>query len=188
VVRRQRWLELQFGEVVAAQQRLQQNLREERQRSQELSQALADAREQLEQAVGRLSEEARTGRELQTRLAGIQQEMNQLQGELALVLQSRSAGETEGSTPVQLERIVVRDAAAPGLQGRVVSVHRDWNFVIIDLGWDAVSVGDTVSIFRDNQLLAQARIERVQEGVCAATLLPQWAAANVDVDDLVRVL
>ena len=59
---------------------------------------------------------------------------------------------------------------------------------MIDLGWDAVRIGDTVSIVRNGQLLAKARIDRVQEGVSAATLLSDWETAEIHVNDLVRVL
>ena len=182
-------LELRFGEILATHEQLNSDLTSERRRSKELSEALASVRGQLEEAVGRLSQESRTVRELQMRLAAMQQHMDQLQGELALTLQEGQGGaKSEKPGPVQLERVLVSDAGAPGLQGRVVSVHRDWRFVVINLGWDAVKIGDTVSIFRNDELLAKARVERVQEGICAATLLPEWETAEVRINDLVRVL
>ena len=151
-------------------------------------------RNELEQSVGRLMEETRTVRELQMHLAAMQQQMDQLQGELAVTLQEHQG--TPGQArqqqpkpaPVQLEKIVVSDAGSVGLQGRVLSVHRDWSFVVIDLGWDAVKIGDVASVFRNEQLLAKVRVDRVQEGICAATLLPEWEHADVRVNDSVRVL
>ena len=122
------------------------------------------------------------------RLSTTQQQMDQLQGELALALQSHSWAAQEASGAVQLERVVVSDAGASNLNGRVVSVNKDWHFVVIDLGWDAVRIGDTVSIFRGEQLLAKARVDRVQEGICAATILPEWGTAEVHVNDLVKLL
>jgi hypothetical protein len=182
-------LELQFGEVLATHEQLADDLKNERQHSQELSEALASMRGQLEETGGRLTEQTQNVRELQMRLAAMQQQLDQLQGELAIALQERQDGATrQGSGPVQLERIVVSDAASSGLHGRVVSVHRNWNFVVIDLGWDAVRIGDTISIFRNDQLLAKARIDRVQEGICAATVLPEWETAEIRVNDLVRIL
>ena len=105
-----------------------------------------------------------------------------------MTLQERPREPAADSNPVQLERVVVSHADASELKGRIVSVHQDWNFVVIDLGWDAVKIGDTVSIFHNEQLLAKARIERVQEAVCAATILPEWNAASVQVNDVARVL
>ncbi len=188
VVESRRQLELQFGEMLAKNHQLERNLQGEQQRSEELSGALASIRSRLEEAVGRLANEMREVRELQMRLATKDQEAGQLQGELSMALQDRQAIAKSKTVPVQLDRIVVSNAGTPGLQGRVLSVHRDWNFVVLDLGWSAVRVGDTVSIFRNNQLLAKVRIERVQEGVCAATVLPEWETAQIEVNDLVRIL
>ena len=182
-------LELQFGEVLATHDRVKTELDNERQRSKEISDALVTMRGRLEEAVGHLTEEVRKAQELRARLSMMQSHMDQLQGELALALQR-----VEGSAPpgeagaVQLERIVVSETGAAASSGRVVSINRDWNFVVIDLGWDAVRIGDTVSIFRGDQLLAKARVERVQEGICAATLLPEWQAAEIHVNDVVKIL
>lgn len=182
-------LELQAGEAAAVQGRLHGELELERQRSLELSEALAATRGQLEEAVGRLTEESRSARELKARLAGVQRQMEQLQGELVVALEAREGSVPPASAgPVQLERVVVSGPGSPRLQGRVMSVHQDWNFIIVDLGWDAVRIGDTVSVFRDDRLLAKARVERVQEGICAAAILPEWKAAEIRVSDLARVL
>ena len=184
-----RRVELQFAEVRATHERLTSDLQKEQQRSGELTQALTSARAQLEQAVGRLTEEGRTVRELQQRLATMQHQMDQLQGELAIALQDREGSLNTGkASPVQLERVVVSDASMANFQGRILSVHRDWNFVVVNLGWNEVKLGETISIFRDEHLLAKARVERVQEGVCAATMLQEWANADIRVNDLVRVL
>ena len=181
-------LERRFGEVMASHERLNSDLDTERQRSQELEQALASAKSQFEQASGRLAEEGRTSRTLQLRLAEMQQQMDQLQGELAVTLKQREGASGVKPGAVQIERVVVSDAGGSNPAGRVISIHRDWNFVVINLGWDAVRIGDVVSIFRDDAFQAKARIERVQEGVCAATVLPDGKTDAVQLNDRVRVL
>ena len=191
-VEARRKLELQFGEVLATHGQLKERLGREQQRSQALSDELLAMRGKLEEAVGRLSDETKTVRQLQLRLAGMQQQLDQLQGELAVSAGSPASGAASAgsaaSAPVQLERIVVSHAESPGTKGRVLSVHKNWNFIVIDLGWDAVHIGDTVSIFRDDQLLAKARVDRVQEGASAATLLPEWEQSDIRINDLVRIL
>jgi len=168
---------------------VQADLRNEQERSHGLSEALATTRGQLEETTGRLTEERQSVRALQARVAAMQQQMDQLQGELALTFQARAQeAAAKGAGPVQLERIVVSSEALPGLRGRIVSVHQEWDFVVIDLGWDAVKIGDTVSIFRDERLLAKARVDRVQEDVCAATVLPGWDMGTISVNDEAQVL
>ncbi|OGX28490.1 MAG: hypothetical protein A3B78_00095 [Omnitrophica WOR_2 bacterium RIFCSPHIGHO2_02_FULL_67_20] len=181
-------LDRRFAEISAAHEQLTGDLATERSRSQALEEALASAKRELEQTTGRLAEESRTSRGLQLRLAEMQQQLDQLQGELAVTLtqQGGGAGVTPGA--VQIDRVIVSDAGGANPAGRVISIHRDWDFVVISLGWDAVHIGDVVSIFRDDQLQAKAKIERVQEGVCAATVLPDWKTDAIQLNDLVRVL
>ena len=64
-------LELQFGEVLASQGELKRSLKTERQRTHDLSEALASTRGQFEEAVGRLAEETRALRTLQMRFAAM---------------------------------------------------------------------------------------------------------------------
>ena len=193
-VESRRQLELKFGEVLAVHTQLEGALKHEQEHSQALSGALAAMRSELEQSVGRLMEETRRARELQMRLAAMQQQMDQLQGELAVTLQEHQGSAAPArapqprSAPVQLEKIVVSEAGSIGSQGRVLSVHRNWNFVVIDLGWDTVKIGDVASVFRNEQLLAKVRVDRVQEGICAASVLPEWESADIRANDFVRVL
>jgi hypothetical protein len=184
-----RQLEQRVGEMLATHDQVQVKLQQEQQRSGELSESLAAARGQLDEMTVRLSDEDANVKKLQARLASMQQQMDQVQGELALAMQERQqAAAANGSGPVQLERILVTGDAPSGLHGRVLSVYRDWDFVVINLGWDLVRVGDTVSIVRDGQLLAKARVERVQEDLCAATVLPEWDAASININDAVQIL
>ena len=189
VLEGRRQLERQFTDMFATVERAQTGMRRERQRAQELSDALVSARAQMEEAVGRLAAEQHTVRELRVRMTAMDQQMNQLQSQLAVAMQNDpvlSSG-TEARA-IQLDRIVVSSADAPALQGRVVSVHPEWNFVVLDLGWSTVKIGETVSIVRGDKLLAKARVERVQEDVCAATILPEWQTAEVHVNDVARLL
>ncbi|MBI2093167.1 MAG: hypothetical protein HYT88_00375 [Candidatus Omnitrophica bacterium] len=177
----------QVGKILQAHQQARHELQEEQQRSQKLSEALTLAQSKLEEMTTRATEEARSVQDLQLRLAGVHEQMSQLQGELASVLRERQTSKNASST-VQLDRIIVSQEGAPELQGRVLSVDRQWKFIVVDLGWDAVRIGDVVSIFRNGKLLAKARIERVQEGISAASFLPDWEHAEVETNDLVKLL
>ena len=182
-------LERQFASLLSTHRELADHLKTEQQRSKELSEALASTRQELEVTVGQLSEETTSSRDLRMRLASMQQQMDRLQGELALALEDQREEAASGASgPVQLERIVISDAGSATVQGRVLSIHRDWNFVVVDLGWNAVKIGDILSIYRNEQLLAKARVERVQEGVCAATILPEWQTSEIHINDQARIL
>jgi hypothetical protein len=182
-------LERHVSGILATHRQLTSELATERQRNDTLSEAIVAKSAELERAVGRLTDESRTIRELQQQLMTQEQQMAQLQGELASALQrAQAAAVIAPDAAVELERVLVSSDGAPPLQGRVISVHPEWDFVVIDLGWDAVKIGDTVSILRNEALLAKARVERVQEGVSAAAILPEWDAAGIEVNDRAQLL
>ena len=189
VARRQ--LELQLGELRADRERIGHALDTERERVESLSKELADRNQELERTVARLTQEQRTMETLERKLAAVQHQFDLVQGELALALQHRGV-DAASPTPsmVQLEKVVVTGApsGASALEGHVISVHSEWKFIVTDLGWDTVNIGDVISIYRNNQLLGKARIERVQEEASAATLLPEWEDSGVEVNDVVRAL
>src|SRR3989338_1738591 len=182
-------LERHVSGILATHRQLTNDLATERQRNHTPSEAIVAKSAELEQAVGRLTEESRTIRELQQQLRTQEQQMAQLQGELSSALQrAQSASMIAPDAAVELERVLVSSDGASPLQGRVISVHPEWNFVVIDLGWDAVKIGDTISILRNEAVLAKAKVERVQEGVSAAAVLPEWDAAGIEVNDRAQLL
>lgn len=163
-------------------------LRVSRAKNIELIETLTEKHLVLEETLARLIEEERSLQSMERQVSSMGIKIGQLQGELALALERLPKGFGNGKS-VLLERVVIGESSEhPGTQGRVISVDRDWKFVVIDLGWDAVNIGDTVSIFRQDELMAKARIERVQENVAAASILPKWKNASVEINDTVRAL
>ena len=186
-----RQLELQFAEVQTERDRLARIAETERDRSDELAATLATKDEQLQGVISRLSQEETLIEDLQQQLVAMQTQLDGMQGELSASLQTKNTIRKTASrqNPVELERVIVSDGSSESaLQGRVVSVHPEWQFVVINLGWDTVNVGDMVSIYHGSQLIGRARVERVQEQISAAGLLPDSVKGEVQVDDLVRVL
>lgn len=183
-------LQERFQRIQTLNQELTQGLKIERGRAEELETRLDEKTRSLSDLEAKLSSEQTVVRDLQARLMDMTDQVEQLQGELVVALEAQedqvlTAREKEA---IRLERVVVSNTSSPALSGRVVSVHEDWRFVIINLGWKAVRIGDTVSIFRNQDLLAKARIERVQEGMAAASILPAWDVADISINDLVRAM
>ena len=86
-----------------------------------------------------------------------------------------------GSEAVKLPRIEIKDDS---LKGRVVSVNKEQNFVIIDIGRrDGVQVGMEFSIYRENDLIAKLEAIDVREVTSAAKIslgLPNTQIAEAD--------
>ncbi len=182
-------IEGRFERVSAQHQQTRRQIVRDQHHTRRLVKVLMKNSTQLNHTRAQLAQQRQTVQKLHARLSDVQQQMDQVQGELALALE-RESGSSELRQPdaVELERVLVSNANMPALEGRVVSVHPEWHFVVIDLGWDVVNVGDRVQIVRDGSRVADARVERVQESICAATILPEWEPTSIRVNDLARVM
>ena len=133
---------------------------------------------------------------LQGRLAQIESQVSQLQAELVLTARAREAliqrvPAQAGSGTAELEKIDVVVGPIGSLaeaSGKIIQVNPEWEFVVVDLGWHTVDIGDVLGIYRGDQLIAKVKVERVQEQVAAASILPEYRTAEIAVNDRVAVL
>jgi uncharacterized membrane-anchored protein YhcB (DUF1043 family) len=59
--------------------------------------------------------------------------------------------------------------AATALEGKVLVINKDYNFVVINLGGkDAVKIGDTFSVYHGNKYLGDVKVEKVHDAMSAA--------------------
>lgn len=160
-------------------------------KTQDLTRALSAKEEALRHTQTRMKQADLVIQELQERLSVVQHHFGLLQEEFMLSMRARG-GQRAGSaaSSVELEKVVVMppNSSATGWEGRVVAVHPEWQFVVLDLGWELVNLGDLVAIYHEGQMIAKARIERVQKEASVATLLPEWAVEQIAVNDAVRAL
>ena len=186
-LRLQQQLAQQAQQLRTDRDRLAETVAAAQSRNTELTQTLDAKNLALEEVSARLTQQEHVTQEMQEKLASLQKQFDSVQGELAMAVSSRAKRSPGGA--VSLEKIVVAQGSpASSAQGRVVSVDPQWRFIVFDLGWNTVKIGDIVSISRNKELLGKARVERVQEEVSAATLLPEWTNNEVKVDDTVRPL
>lgn len=77
---------------------------------------------------------------------------------------------------------------APGREGKILVVNREFNFVVVNLGSkDGLKAGAQLSIWRGNKAVAKAQVERIYDNMAAATLLTEEQKGQVQEGNLVRV-
>jgi len=68
------------------------------------------------------------------------------------------------------------DLAADQLQGQILIVNKDYNFVVINLGSkDGVAVGDSFSLYHDNNYVGDVQISKIHDSMAAADFLSEDA-------------
>jgi len=98
----------------------------------------------------------------------------------------------EGSRTVELSPIVVQGKQEPTpvtltLTGRVLSINKDYNFVVIDLGTNAgVKVNDEFVVYRDNKFIAHLKVVQTREEISAADIKDQAAQEQIREGDIVK--
>ena len=175
--------EHKLSQTIQAKQLIEAKLAASEQRSQKLADALDLKTQEVDQVVRRLEEEANAVELLKGRLAQTESQINQLQAELVLSVRAREelAKAQAGSAPIELEKIkvTVRPLGLSGDSGKIIQVNLDWQFVVVDLGWNALSIGDVLGIYQGDELIAKAKVERVQEQVAEASILPEYQTAAI---------
>ena len=168
--------------ATARQTHLQAALATANARVEELEVSARDAAE----LAARLKETERTVDDLKARLTSASRQITTLQTRLVLAQASRDESmEPNASTAgaVELDPVAVGARANAAVSGKIVQLHPEWEFVVLNVGWDQVSVGDVLKVFRQRQLLAEVQIERVQEQAAAARILPAYRTVALAVDD-----
>ena len=109
---------------------------------------------------------------------------------------SQRAQPSQKSQDLELPPIVVRsgqeggeinqaDKESAGLNGQILSINEENNFVIISLGKDSgVAEGDRLNVYRDSKYIAQIQIIQVRKDISAADI--KELTAKLQVGDLVK--
>ena len=188
--------EQKLSQTIQAKQLVEAKLSAEERRSQKLAETLEVKTKEVDQVVRRLEAEANAVELLQGRLAQMESQVSQLQAELLLSARGRDElaqrlQAQAGGGQTELEKIKVAVGPLDGFgtaAGKILQINPEWQFVVINLGWQALNIGDVLGIYRGDQLVAKVKVERIQEQVAAASILPEYRTAEIAVNDRVAVL
>ena len=140
----------------------------------------AQQTQELSDVTSRLDAQQKEASQLRGRISAQSQQLGLLQTELLL---ARKSQEPSGTTVAELPIVTVRRAREADATGRVLQVNPEWNFVVIDQGWEAVRLGDRMAITRDAAVVAVAEVERLSDRACAARVLPGYQTTMIAAGD-----
>ena len=158
-------------------------------------QKIADLNNQLESQLNAKKELEAANQQLQEKIAQLTQDLESLKTQGTTTTEPPSTG--SGTTPsssavkpdstslnVELDTIVV----SPGtkLDGRILMIDADSNFVILSLGEkDGIKPESILSIFRGDEYLGDVKVNRVQMEMSAADLIPPCSISMIKQNDRV---
>ncbi|MBF0531467.1 MAG: hypothetical protein HQL23_00035 [Candidatus Omnitrophica bacterium] len=162
-----------------------------------LDKQIADTEQKVRDLNAQIDQEKSAKREIELKLKETETKARDLEKKLAAAAAPQPV---EGVVPaenivpaattakprVNLDKIIVNPANIP--EGRIVSVDKDTEFVIIDLGQkDGVVTGMDFSVYRGKEYLGDIRVTRVQTKMSAADLIPPLSSSQARQNDQVVV-
>lgn len=139
---------------------------------------LTQKQQEIADLTTRLDAHQMEANQLRERISAQGQQLGLLQTELLL---ARTAQAQTGETATELPTVTVRRTR--DVSGRVLQVNPEWNFVVVDQGWEAVRLGDRMTITRGEETVAMAEVERLSERACAARVLPGYEMTRIAAGD-----
>ena len=171
------FIENKLEETIIAKKTVQKELNTEKRKRFALETEIEEKEEQIRLSLSRLQKEIVARRETEAQLVITMKEKG--------ILEAKISKLTKKTGTFELERIVVK--TTPILVGRVLMVNREYDFIVADLGrGDNVKLGDVLSVYRNEKFIARVQVERLEENICAAAVLPGWQNVEFNESDEVR--
>lgn len=184
-------LEVKAGELVTRTKLLSESYEREKQQNDVIRLKLDKKDKEFEDAKTKLSTIVDEKAKVQKMLEAERTKYNQLRERVDKLVDVKDLLEEKvrdiiNKQGIELERIVVKSEGE--LEGKVLVVNREYNFVVVDIGVkDDVEVGDILTIFREGKYAGEARIEKIYDTMSAATIMKEAKPNAISVDDNVIV-
>ena len=175
--------------------------------------ALAAEASQARSEIAALSEKMRQGetekKNLTEELAKAKQSYQALSNELMTLRQAKEALERRvkemlATQSTEAERIVVKPtqpgqpaqskaaanppAGGKAMEGKVLVVNREFNFIVVNLGSkDGLQSGANLTVWRGDKKIGSAQGERLYDNMAAATLMVEEQKGQIREGDQIRV-
>lgn len=158
---------------------------------------LAEAQKQL---ADKDSEIAQLKNDLSVKVTQIQELERQASLTSTIPLDGKAKGSDQKSKtaairlPLKKEQVhdlnAKKEITTGALEGKILAVNAAWNFIVINLGQqDGVSNGMIMTVKRNGQVIAKAKISSVEPSTSAADVIggSVTAGVNVQIGDLIFI-
>ncbi len=184
--------ELKIDQLKEEAKRLSQDLERQKKEAQAALAKLKDGENKVRKLSTALKEQETKVESLMQTRKSLKSQNEELNIQLSQIRLAKQALENKiligESGAVQLEKIVVRGITQE-IEGKVLVVNDEFNFVVLDLGEDSgVEPGTILTITRDGAVLGKVEVENVYEDMSSAIILPQWQKGPFMEDDNVEIL
>lgn len=186
-------LAAQVGDLTSQAKAISDQLASEKRARESLTSELAKVRDEAADLKDRLDTERQEKLTVTEELSKAKQSYQALSNELTTIRQAKEALEKRvkemlSTRAKEAEQIVVKPTeAARVLEGKVLVVNREFNFVVINLGSkDGIASGSAFTISKEGRTVGRAQVERIYENMSAANIIEEPRKGEIQEGDSVR--
>lgn len=134
----------------------------------ELEDKLAQAQNNLEKMQAQLTDLESKRTDLETKIKDLEAQAKEVQNKDVELGKIVVNPESEGSLP-SVNAQEQRAPEATGLEGKVLVVNKEYNFVVINLGnSDGINTDDIFSVYHNHNYIGDIKVEKVHDSMSAA--------------------
>jgi len=189
-------METQLGDLTEQAKTLAEQMAQEKRARETLTTELASARKRATDLKKQTEAERREKATVTAELSKAKQSYQALSNELTTLRQAKEALERRvkemlAARAKSANQIVVRptpEAAPEQLEGRILVVNKEFNFVVLNLGSkDKLQAGDRFVVYRDGDRVGSVEVNRIYENMAAADVLEEETRDPIREGDTVRI-
>jgi len=169
-------VENKLADTVKAKEAVETELTAEKERSSMLQEELEDKNQQIKLALDRIEQEISARRKVEAQLMITLQEKEDLAQKVS-----------QSSDTVELEKIVINPGSV--ITGKIIMVNKEYAFVVVNLGHQqSLKAGDILYVYRNDEVIGKVQIQRTEENMSAAAILPDWQNVEFKENDVVKTM
>ncbi len=173
-------------EVSAEFEQIKVDLEQRKGLMQELEDKLSKAQEKEKIAQSKLTVLSNEKKELEDKLRELQGSSQGVELGKIVVATEPVAPSKPQKVKVKQEKEAEKPAEPKTLEGKVLVVNKEYNFVVINLGSkEGVSLGDTFTIFKESSPVGDIKVEKLHDSMSAAGFLSEDVKNKVKEGDKV---
>jgi len=153
-------------------------LTSEKEKSLTLKKELDDKEQQIRTTLDRLEREITARKKAEAQLMITLKEKENLEAKVK---------DLKAAPTIELEKIVIKPGSV--ITGKITMVNKEYAFVVVNLGTQHnLKAGDILSVYRNDEFIGKVQIERAEEKMSAAAVLPDWQNVEFKEDDIVKAI
>ncbi len=165
-------------ETVKAKEQVEGELASEKEKSLTLKKELDDKEQQIKTTLDRLEREITARKKAEAQLMITLKEKENLEVKVKNLKEAPT---------IELEKIVIKPGSV--ITGKITMVNKEYAFVVVNLGTQHnLKAGDILSVYRNDEFIGKVQIERAEEKMSAAAVLPDWQNVEFKEDDIVKAI